>query len=397
MPAWLWTWIVLVGLAGLVWTSRHFMISAHQRRADALTPDSPGAGPDAPLVSVLVSAKDEEANIAACISSMLAQDYPDFEMIVCNDRSSDRTGRIVADLARQDDRLRLVEVHHLPEGWSGKCHGMYTAACAARGDWLCMTDADCRQLSPRTLSAAMRYARDSRADLLSVLPVLEMKGFWENVVQPVCSGVMMIWFHPDRVNDPARRAAYANGAFMLMRRGAYEVVGTHQAIRHRLMEDLHLAARVKQAGLRLRVVRGDGLYVVRMYTSFGQILRGWSRIFFGTFGTLPRLSASIAIMFCMGLLPYISAAVGFALAAAGGPHAGLWLGLGGVGAAAAAMQLSVIYRFYRFIGARADLAWTYPLGCAVTLAALGMSLSKHRPGARVVWRGTTYSGASQKS
>jgi cellulose synthase/poly-beta-1,6-N-acetylglucosamine synthase-like glycosyltransferase len=397
MPVFLWVWIALVCLVLLVWVSRHRLLSAQKGRADVLTPDSPGVETDPPRLSVLVSAKDEEEAIGACVRSMLGQDYPNFEMIVCNDRSVDRTADVVRQIAAGDERLRLVEVTQLPEGWAGKCHGMYTAAGAARGDWLCMIDADCRQLSPRTLSVAMRYAQDQRADLLSVLPALEMKGFWENVVQPVCGGVMMIWFHPDRVNDPDRRTAYANGAFMLIRRSAYEAVGTHQAVKNRLMEDLHLASLIKRRHLRLRVVRGTGLYVVRMYTSLRQILRGWSRIFFGTFGTVPRLSASIVIMFLMGLLPYVSLGAGLAGWRGNGATAGLWGALALAGAAAAAMQLSVIHRFYRFMGARADLAWTYPLGCAVTLAALGMSMCKHRPGAKVVWRNTAYSSASQKT
>lgn len=397
MPVLLWAWSILVGLTLLVWSSRHILINVQKRRNDVLDPASPGVEGPAPRLSVMVSAKDEQDTIAACITSMLEQDYPNFEMIVCNDRSTDRTGDIVREMTASDARLRLVEVTQLPEGWSGKCHGMYTAACAAGGDWLCLIDADCRQLSPRTLSVALRCAQDSGADLLSVLPVLEMKGFWENVIQPVCSGVMMIWFNPDRVNNPAKSTAYANGAFMLVRRSAYEAIGTHVAVKGRLMEDLHLAARIKQAGLKLKVVRSAGLYTVRMYTSLGQILRGWSRIFFGTFGTVPRLTASMAIMFTMGLLPYISAVVGLTIGYGDGPHAGRWLTLGWIGAAAVLMQLGVIYRFYRLMGARPGLAWTYPIGSIIVLWTLGLSMSKHRPGAKLTWRNTTYTGASQKT
>jgi cellulose synthase/poly-beta-1,6-N-acetylglucosamine synthase-like glycosyltransferase len=218
--------------------------------------------------------------------------------------------------------------------------------------------------------------------------VLEMRGFWENVVQPVCGGVMMIWFQPDKVNDPARPNAYANGAFILMKRSAYQAVGAHAAVRDKLMEDMHLAARIKQAGLKLRVIRSASLYSVRMYTSLKQILRGWSRIFFGTFGTLPRLTISLAVLLLMGLLPYASAVAGLWAAAAGaGPW---WMATGLVGAGTAAMQLSVIYRFYGIAGAKPTLAWTYPIGCCVVVVTLLMAMSKHRRGATVNWRNTRY-------
>jgi cellulose synthase/poly-beta-1,6-N-acetylglucosamine synthase-like glycosyltransferase len=221
-----------------------------------------------------------------------------------------------------------------------------------------------------------------------VLPELDMRGFWENVVQPVCSGVMMIWFQPDKVNNPRRANAYANGAFILMRRSTYQAVGTHAAVGDKLMEDMHLAARVKQAGAKLRVVRSRGLYSVRMYTSLGEILRGWSRIFFGTFGTLPRLTVSLLVLLVLGLLPYASAIAGGAMAAIGGSS--WWLAAGLVGAAAVAMQLSVIARFYAIAGARPGLAWTYSLGCCVVAVALLMAAGKHWPGATVVWRNTHY-------
>jgi chlorobactene glucosyltransferase len=391
MPALAIILTVICSAVLLVWSSRHFMVSREQRRGFLLTEDYDGPPRDAPPISVVVAAKDEADNIEACVRSILRQDYPRFELIVADDRSSDGTAGIVQRVAREDPRLRLIRIEELPEGWCGKNHAMQTAIASARADWICMIDADCRQRSTRTLSVAMQYARDRQADLLSVLPKLEMKGFWENVVQPVCGGVMMIWFHPERVNDPARRNAYANGAFMLMNRSAYEAVGTHAAVKGEVNEDMHMAWRVKQAGLRLCVVRCGGLYDVRMYTSLREIIRGWSRIFYGTFGTLRRLSISLAVLVVMGLVPLAAAALGLALAAPGTPPVSLWWACGTVAAAAVLVQFSVIFRFYRLIGARAGLAWTYPLGCAVTALALAKSLLKLRRGARVVWRGTSYS------
>lgn len=381
---------VISALVALVWSSRHLMIW-RQRRAEILTPDSPGPEQDAPFVSVMVAAKDEAANIETCLRTLLAQDYPNFEVIAVNDRSDDSTGEIMDRLAGEDDRLRCIHIRELPDGWCGKNNAMSRAIAEARGDWFCMTDADCRFASPRTISAAVRYAHDKATDLLSILPKLEMHGFWERVIQPVCSGVMMIWFHPDKVNNSDKPNAYANGAFMLMRRDAYDAVGGHAAVRDRVNEDMHMADLVKREGLRLRVVISEDLYSVRMYESLGAILRGWSRIFFGTFGTLKRLSLSLLVMLVMGLLPYATAILGFSAVGAGWGPVWLWWACGIAGAAAAAMQISAIFRYYKLISAAPLLAWTYPFACVIVSGILLRSLSKLRPGAKVTWRGTSYS------
>ena len=375
-------------LVTVVWISRHVMIHRQQHSGRSLGPDSPGPGDDPPLVSVLVAAKDEEDCIERCVRSMLDQDYPNFEMIVCNDRSGDNTAAIVERIAAEDPRLRLVNIENLPEGWCGKNNAMQTGIAQSTGEWICMIDADCRQTSNRTLSVALQHARDNDIDLFSILPGLEMNGFWEKVIQPVCSGVMMIWFSPDKVNNPDKPNAYANGAFMLMRREVYQAIGTHEAVKDQVNEDMHMADRIKKSGMKLRVLRSDGLYTVRMYTSFKQIIRGWSRIFFGTFGTLKRLTISFLLMAVMGLLPYAAALVGLLGFHSGGSVAALVCGIAGL--AGVAMQMSVIFRYYRLLGNAGSLAWTYSMACIITLVIIVISMTKLRRGATVTWKSTTY-------
>ncbi len=383
---------VLASLVFLVWSSRHVMITREHKKGLVLGEDSPGPPDDAPMISVVIAAKDEQDNIETCLRTVLGQDYPNFEVILADDRSTDATGEIGDRIAAEDGRLRVVHVRDLPPGWCGKCNAMQQAIATARGEWICMMDADCRQTSVRTLSVAMKYAQDTGADLLSVLPTLEMKGFWENAIQPVCSGVMMIWFQPDKVNNPRKPNAYANGAFMLMKKETYRRIGTHEAVRDKLNEDMHLAARVKASGMKLRVIRSGGLYMVRMYTSLCGIIRGWSRIFLGTFGTLRRLSISFAVLAVMGFVPYAAAAAGFAMALScpESPAATAWWACGIVALAGILMQISVIFRFFGLVGSKRRLAWTYPLGCAVAMICLIISLAKLRKGAKVVWKSTGY-------
>ncbi|MDP7287006.1 MAG: glycosyltransferase family 2 protein [Phycisphaerae bacterium] len=375
-------------LVTLLWISRHVMIYQQQRSERMLGPNSPGPGDNPPLVSVMVAAKDEEDCIEQCVRSMLDQDYPNFEMIVCNDRSDDNTAAIVEKIAAEDPRLKLVNIEQLPEGWCGKNNAMQTGISQAKGQWICMIDADCRQTSNRTLSVAVEHARKNNIDLFSILPDLEMKGFWEKTIQPVCSGVMMIWFSPDKVNNPKKSNAYANGAFMLMRREAYEAAGTHEAVKDQVNEDMHMADIVKSSGKKLRVLRSDGLYKVRMYTSFKQIMRGWSRIFFGTFGTLKRLIISFLLMAIMGLLPYVAAIVGLLGFHMSGSTAALTCGIAGL--AGVTMQLSVIFRYYRLLGNSGLLAITYSMACVITLVVIVISMTKLRSGATVTWKSTSY-------
>ena len=385
MPAIAIVLTVLTGLVGLVWLSRHLLISRENRESFVLRADYAGPPADAPFISVIVAAKDEEACIEECVRSMLTQDYPNFELLVCNDRSDDQTGPIVERIAAEDSRVKLVNITDLPEGWYGKCNAMQTGIKQARGDYICMIDADCRQTSTRTLSVAMQYAQEQKTDLLSVLPVLEMKGFWENSIQPVCGAVMVIWFRPDRVNNPNHSAAYANGAFMLIRRDAYEAIGTHEAVRQELNEDMRMADRIKKSGRILRVVRTDDLYMVRMYTSFKQILRGWSRIFFGTFGTFKRLSLSLLVVLLVSLLPHIATLLGLGMSLAEGANT-WWRVLGITGAAVITLQFSVIFRYYKLTGAKRCLFWTYPFGALMGFLAILLAFRKLRRGAKVVWK-----------
>jgi cellulose synthase/poly-beta-1,6-N-acetylglucosamine synthase-like glycosyltransferase len=386
-----WTLLGLCGAVLLVWMSRHWMIWAQQRRAFLLTEDYPDAPGEKPPLSVVLAVKDEEGNIERCVRTILSQDYPNLEMVVANDRSTDRTGEILARLQKEDSRLRVVNITELPKGWCGKNNAMQHAIAVSRGQWLCMIDSDCRQTSNRTLSAAVSYATAEKADMLSLLPNLEMIGFWENVIQPVCGGMMMVWFHPDKVNDPKKAAAYANGAFILLSRSAYDRIGTHEVVKAEMNEDVCMAGLVKRQGMKLRVVMNRGLYLVRMYTSFPAILRGWTRIFLGSFKTFRRLAVMLVVMLVMGLTPYATAAIGAAVTAAHWPvPPPTYLACLLVGLAAITAQLTVIRRFYGLTGGRPGLAWTYPIACGIGLYILTRSILKLRRGSAVVWRSTAY-------
>ncbi len=379
-------WFWFTALLSLVWLKRHIDIAAAKRdpelcEADARSNDQPW-----PALTVLVAAKDEEANIAQCVEGLLRQDYPDLQVIVINDRSDDRTGAIIDELAQRDPRLEPIHVSELPEGWFGKNHAMHVGMEQARGTLLAMSDADCSYDSTLLLKAAVRvYERDS-ADFLSALPRLDAQSFWERVVQPVASGVMIYWFPPHKVNDPRSTIAYANGAFMLLSRSVYDQLGGHEPIKATLNEDMHFARRTKGLGLRLRVIRGGSMYRVRMYVGLQQIWRGWSRIFFGCFGTFPKLLASLLTLLIASLSPYVTLLLSF-LAGADAPALALAAGL------TILAQQSVLWRYYAISGLPAPMALTYPLGALICSGVVVNSMTR-LTGRTTNWRGTHYSGGA---
>jgi hypothetical protein len=174
---------------------------------------------------------------------------------------------------------------------------------------------------------------------------------------------------------------------MLMPRSTYEAIGGHEPVKATLNEDMHMARRVKAAGLRLRVIRGGDLYRVRMYVGLRQIWRGWSRIFYGCFGTFPRLLASFLMLSVFSLSPYVTL---FA-----SPFvAGAWPWLTTAAGFAIVAQQSILWRFYGITGNGPRWALTYPLGAVLCL---GMTLNGMRRvgGVRTTWRGTTYRGGAR--
>lgn len=385
-------WLVLLGAICVVWLLRHGQIAKYQRRESPLESaayDGPPGNP--PRLSVLVAAKDEEENIESCVRSMLAQDYPNFQLIAIDDRSADRTGEILDRVAAEDRRLTVVHVQELREGWFGKNNAMREGFERADGEWLCFIDADCRQTSVKTLSVAMRFAMEKGVDFLSVLPRLETHSLWERIIQPACGGLMVFWFNPSDVNNPKHPTAYANGAFMLMKRATYEAIGGHEPFKTEVNEDMHMARAAKRAGEVLRVVQNKDLYVTRMYTNFRAIWRGWSRIFYGCFETFRRLRITLLVMLFSGLFPWYSAVSAWIIVALRGwSGAGPWRWVALAATAAVLCQQSVLVRFYRMSETPAVLAPTYPIAGTIVCGMLVNAMTKLGGRTTTTWRGTTY-------
>lgn len=225
-----------------------------------------------PEVTIIVPARNEEASLGDCLQSLVTQRGVQFEIIVVDDGSSDRT----REIAESFDNVRVISPGLLPAGWTGKNNAVVAGVGAARGDWLLFTDADTVHL-PGSFARALAEATNERADLLSYSPEQIVEGFAEKVVMPVVFAELAAEYPPAKVRDDGSGIVAANGQYILVRRAAYESVGGHVAVANEILEDVALAKAFRRAGLRVFFRYGGDAVRTRMYRNWGDLRDGWTK------------------------------------------------------------------------------------------------------------------------
>lgn len=257
--------------------------------------------PEPPRVSILIPAKDEGERIRDCLATALGQNYPNFNVIAIDDRSTDRTGVVMDEMAAANPKLKVVHIQEgsLPPGWTGKNNALANGVQNADSDWLLFVDSDVL-LEPMALSATVSVCVKKRFDLISLIPKMETHTLWEGLLIPLCAATAAAVHAAALTNTNSVNTAFANGQFMLIRREAYESIGGHASVKDNYCEDMGLARLLKRNGFRPRVSWGTNLCQVRMYDSFPKILRGWSRIFMAAAVGRPwkSLAAMLFILVC---------------------------------------------------------------------------------------------------
>lgn len=383
----------LVGLVAL----RHFKLKSYLENATSLAPDSPQVPVDAaPRVSILVPAKDEEETIATCLETLGNLNYPNYEVLIVDDRSEDRTAEIVREYAERDERIKLIQVEMLPEGWTGKTHALQYAQQFATGDWLWFVDADTYH-HPDTLSVSLKHAIDNQLDLLSALPRLECRSFWERVIQPYASMCLVILYPLSRANDHTQlESAWANGQFILMNRAAYDGMGQHASVRDKFVEDIALAKCARRNGYRTKMVGASDLFSVRMYSDLGQIVRGWSRIFYSAVDfKASRLVKLMVLMVVFGMSHYV-AMFGSSLALAAGMSSLFMQILFAMAIVHSGLQLSLYARIYSKTRSPKSYA-AYQLLSSLAMGFIILKTIRMCYTHQVNWRGTQYNASLQNS
>lgn len=199
-----------------------------------------------PLVSVLVPARDEEANISACLKSLQKQDYPNYEILVLDDNSSDDTAAIVNGVANGDTRIKLIEGKPLPKGWAGKPFACHQLAEKAKGSWLLFTDADTVH-APNMLSSVLSLAFELKPSLLSGFPHQTTSSWFQKAAIPVLFFVILSWLPLWWLQRPGSRGpSIAIGQFLLFPTDEYWRIGGHAAVKSRILEDVALGIEVYQ-------------------------------------------------------------------------------------------------------------------------------------------------------
>ncbi len=339
-------------------------------------------------VSVIIPARNEEGNIARAVCSVAAQ-HGVREILVVDDQSQDRTGDILESLKDKILALRTLRIESLPVGWVGKSHAAATAAKLASGEWLLFTDADTEHL-PGSLAALLDRAESERVDLLSVSPGQQTPTWWEKSVVPLVY-VKLAGVYPfEEVSDPASTVAAANGQYLLIRRATYERVGGHGAVRAEILEDLELARRIKSSGGRLVFLPGAGWIRTRMYRSFAEMWRGWTKNLYLLYGRkLVRVFKTVAGLFLLDCVPPVAFVALCVLIALGGGSAMTTLTAVGFFIVAVLCQRSYRRALSR-LGFDPRLASYLVLGAGMLGLLLLNSARAHRLSGRVEWKGRTY-------
>jgi glycosyltransferase involved in cell wall biosynthesis len=388
------------GLLALAWFSRIMEAAFGMPHiADIARPEwdrRPTTPNGEPRVSIVVPARNEEEDIRDTLVQLLALDYSNYEIIAVNDRSTDRTGQIMDEVAENDilhdagvmayaeadrsvrpTRLKVIHVSDLPAGWLGKTHAMWMAGQQASGDWLLFTDADVL-FKPDSLRRAVAYAEAERADHLVLFPRMIMKGPGERMMIAFFQVLFVFGHRPWKVADPKARDHMGVGAFNLVRRPVYDAVGTYRALRMEVIDDMKLGKVIKNAGFAQRNVSGEDLISLH-----------WAK---GAFGIVNNLTKNFFAVLSFQWPRTVATVVGLGFLNLG-PFLGVWLAHGWA-RVPYAIALGSLLLIYYGISLRSAVPpyyfFLHPVGTSLFMYILLRSMFHALWNHGIVWRGTKY-------
>jgi cellulose synthase/poly-beta-1,6-N-acetylglucosamine synthase-like glycosyltransferase len=372
-------WIAGCILA-LAWASRVIDAAWGMRKvADIARPEwNPAPQTAYPRVSIIVPARNEEGDIEESLTRLLQLDYADYEVIAVNDRSTDRTGEVMDRVATNADaRLKVIHITELPAGWLGKVHAMWSGAKQAAGDWLLFTDADVL-FRRDSLARSLTYAEKEHADHLVLLPRMIMHSPGETMMIAFFQTLFTFGHRPWKVADPKAEDHIGVGAFNLVRRSAYESIGTYKALRFEVLDDMKLGKLIKNAGFAQRNVFGDNLISLRWAKGAMGMVNNLTKNSFAIMSfQWPRTLASAFALAFLNLLPFL----GIFLA-----HG--WARL------PYAIALTGIFGIYVGMSRKSDVPFYYfvlhPASSAMFVYIMLRSMILTLAQGGIVWRGTFY-------
>ena len=262
-----------------------------------------------PFVSVIVPARNEQDNIERCILSLLGQNYPNFEVIVIDDNSTDNTLDIMQNIKSrvtnlQAKTLMILSLTDKPDDWTGKTWASQQGYLKSSGNVLLFTDADTYFSSTDTISLTILYMQKKDLDVLTGIPYIELRDFWSKITMPVWNHFsILLGANTACMNNPKCKAAYLNGSFIMINRKVFEEIGTYQSVRKAIQEDKSLGVRIKEAGYSMKIVRIDKIMSAlwsrdlhTLWHGIGRTLAPMNRL---------RIAMNLLIIFFMVMLPFL--------------------------------------------------------------------------------------------
>jgi chlorobactene glucosyltransferase len=375
-------------IAALPWIVTPVVTAIRVRRSRSLDDESGAPPENPPKVSVVIPARNEARNIDRCLRAVLSNDYPRFDVVVVDDQSSDGTGDIARSIASGDSRARVIETGSPPEGWFGKQWACQTGANATDSEIILFADADTVQSSDLITRSVNMIVRRN-ADLFSILGRQELGSFWERLIQPQVFGIMSVRYGGTEsiTRSPFVSDKIANGQCLFVRRDTYEALGGHALVKSHVADDMMMAQRYFARGKRVVAAEGMNQLSTRMYTSLGELVRGWGKnVFAGgrdavPFGRLGRLMFPFLLL-SAPMFSFVPALVLLAGLVVSLPEA-VWLW--------AAISQVALLAWWAYVYWQIDESPLYalisPLGALVILYIFGRAALR---GQRVVWKDRTY-------
>ncbi|HJV64783.1 MAG TPA: glycosyltransferase family 2 protein [Geomonas sp.] len=373
------TFLLWVAIVTLVLTAVSVLdLVLGNRRVIALRDVPPAWQGETPRVSIVVAARNEQRHIQEALQSLLGLAYPNYEIIVVDDRSDDDTGVILDRMAHKQLRLKVIHVDALPAGWLGKNHALWVGSQRATGDLLLFTDADIF-MEPSVVSRAVAFVKEHRLDHLAVTPSVHMPTLFLAMFGASFIIYFSLFARPWKARDPKSRCHIGIGAFNLVSAAAYRQVGGHQPIRLRPDDDIKLGKILKKGGFRADVAFAPDMLSVEWYASVGEAIRGLEKnAFSGADYNIPLVLMGVLFHLLCSIWPFV------AIFLTGGPVRLIYL-------AVVALIMFAVADSTRFHGSRSWYALGYPLTSALFVYIMLRTMLLNLLQGGIYWRGTFYS------
>jgi glycosyltransferase involved in cell wall biosynthesis len=348
------------------------------RSVDALRDVSPLPGTSPPKVSIIVAARNEQRNIRTALQSLLDLAYPNYELIVIDDRSEDATGEILNSMAISNPRLVIIHIDSLPARWLGKNHALWIGSRQAVGQYLLFTDADII-MEPTVVTRAVTYMECNQLDHLAATPSIQMPSTFLGMFSVSFMVVFALFSRPWKAKDPKSRCHIGIGAFNMVRTETYRQVGGHETIRLRPDDDIKLGKIIKKNGFRQDVAYAPEFLSVEWYATIREVVKGLEKnAFSGTDYSVLMVVGGAASQIICNVWPF----------------AALFLTSGitwGMNLAVIVISLILYMDCARFHHSKLWHALGYPVATALFTVIMVRTMILNIMQGGIYWRGTFYS------